>query len=94
MVTVENTDVCYACGEEITYEFDCRTGEYTKMTMCACDRYSHDAEVFLKKRGLFEEFKKFHEELEAERKEDSSWVVGRWDKTCGRLSSPCWKARG
>jgi hypothetical protein len=26
------------CGEEYWYDFDCRTGQYTKLSMCKCDR--------------------------------------------------------
>jgi hypothetical protein len=34
------------------------------------DRYVFDAEEFLKSKGLFEEFKKFHEEREKQRGEE------------------------
>jgi hypothetical protein len=67
MVHVDDTDVCPVCGEEYWYDFDCATGKYTKLSMCACDRYVFDAEEFLKSKGLLEEFKKFHEERERER---------------------------
>ena len=70
MPTVQDTAVCPVCGEEYWYEFDLRTGEYRKLTMCACDRYVRDAEKFLKMKGLWEEFLKFHEEREKEYKEE------------------------
>jgi hypothetical protein len=70
MAHVDDTDVCPECGEEYLYEFDCRTGEYTKLSMCKCDRYVFDAEEFLKSKGLFEEFKKFHEERGKQRGEE------------------------
>jgi hypothetical protein len=69
MPSVQDKAVCPICGEEYWYEFDLRTGEYTKLTMCACDRYVSDAEEFLKMKGLWEEFLKFHEEREKEYKE-------------------------
>jgi len=68
MPRVTDTDVCPVCGEKFWYDFDCRTGEYSKITMCACDRRMWDAEEFLKMKGLYEEFVKFHEERENERK--------------------------
>jgi hypothetical protein len=70
MVSVQDTEVCPKCGEEYWYDFDCNTCEYTVLSMCACDRYAFDAEEFLKEKGLFEEFKAFHEERERERKEE------------------------
>ena len=70
MPSVQGVDVCPVCGEEYWYDFDCRTGEYSKLSMCACDRWRYDAEEFLKMKGLFEEFKKFHEERERERKQE------------------------
>jgi len=66
MSSVTNVDVCPVCGEEYWYDFDCRTGEYTKLSMCHCDRIRRDMEEFLKEKGLWEEFKKFHEEREKE----------------------------
>jgi hypothetical protein len=66
MPTVENTEVCPSCGEEYWYEFDCRTLTYTKLTMCKCDRFIHDAKEFLKMKGLWKEFMKFHKEREKE----------------------------
>jgi hypothetical protein len=67
MVVVEDMDVCPNCGEEYSYEVNCSTGEYRKMSMCKCDRELFDAEEFLKGRGLLEEFRRFHEEMEKER---------------------------
>jgi len=74
MPHVQNTAVCPSCGEEYWYEFDCRTGEVTKLSMCACDRWIEDAKLFLKEKGLLDEFNKFHQEREQElkaRQEDS-----------------------
>ena len=45
MPHVQNTAVCPSCGEEYWYEFDCRTGEVTKLSMCACDRWIEDAKL-------------------------------------------------
>jgi len=74
MVSVQETKVCIVCGEEYLVDFDCRTGEVTKLSMCACDRWRADAEKFLKQKGLFEEFLKFHEEREKElKKEREEW---------------------
>jgi nuclear transport factor 2 (NTF2) superfamily protein len=74
MVSVQGTDVCPNCGEEYWYNFDCTTLEYTKLTACACDRFMCDAEEFLKNKGLWEEFLKFHEEREREyRKTKKEW---------------------
>jgi hypothetical protein len=66
MVKVQDTAICPSCGEEYWYEFDLRTGEYTKLTMCKCDRFMRDAEEFLKMKGLWKEFLRFHEEREKE----------------------------
>ena len=30
-------DTCPICGEKYTYEFDPRTGEYRRLTMCGCE---------------------------------------------------------
>jgi len=68
MPTVQGTAVCPVCGEVYWYEFDLRTGEYRKLTMCACDRFRANVEEFLKKKGLWSEFLKFHEEREKEYK--------------------------
>jgi len=54
MSSVQNTAVCIVCGEEYWYDFDCRTGEYTKLSMCKCDR---------ERERLREENKKLKEEL-------------------------------
>ena len=70
MVTVEGIDVCPVCGEEYRYDFDCRTGEYTKLTMCKCDRIIEYAREFLEKKGLLDEFEKFVAEMEKEREEE------------------------
>jgi proteasome assembly chaperone (PAC2) family protein len=63
MVGVSGVEVCPICGEEYEYYVDCTTMEYMK-SMCKCDRFAYDAEEFLKRRGLWEEFLKFHEERE------------------------------
>jgi hypothetical protein len=68
MGSVQNVDVCPVCGEEYWYELDLRTGEYRKLTMCKCDRFARDVEEFLKTKGLWEEFLRFHEERERELK--------------------------
>ena len=67
MTTVDGTDVCMACGEEYWYQLDCRTGEYTKLSMCACDRRMANAEDFLKAKGLLQEFEDYHKKCEEER---------------------------
>ena len=66
MVTVDNTDVCIVCGEEFWYQFDCRTGEYTKISQCACDRLMNDMVEFLREHGLYEEFQRYHSERKSE----------------------------
>ena len=38
MPSVQNTGVCLRCGKEIMYDFDCRSGEYTQLTCCDCDK--------------------------------------------------------
>jgi len=68
MTKVQDTRICDGCGEEYWYEFDCNTGEVSKLSMCACDRWIADAKEFLKEKGLLEEFEKFHEEREKEYK--------------------------
>jgi hypothetical protein len=60
MVTVQNVATCPVCEEEYLYEVDLRTGEIVKLTLCKCDRFVRDAEEFLKKRGLWIEFLKYH----------------------------------
>jgi hypothetical protein len=70
MPTTQGTAVCPTCGEVYWYEFDCHSCEYTKISMCKCDRFMHDAEEFLKKKGLWEEFLKYHEEREKQYKRD------------------------
>jgi len=69
MPTVQGTAICPVCGEEYWYELDLRSGEYRKLTMCKCDRFMRDAEEFLRSKGLWEEFKRFHEQREKEYKE-------------------------
>ena len=56
MTTVNDTNVCIACGEEYWYQFDCRTGIDTKISMCKCDRWAFCAEKFLDKHGLLGDF--------------------------------------
>lgn len=63
MVGVVDTEVCKVCGEEYWYSFEFPTG-YTKLTACKCDRFVTDVEDFLKEKGLWEEFLRFHEERE------------------------------
>jgi len=70
MAGITDTDICPVCGEEYWYDFDCTTGEYTKLSACACDRWRMDAEDFLKEKGLWEEFQRFHEEREKEEAEE------------------------
>lgn len=60
-------DECPICGEEFWYDYDGRTGEFTKLTMCRCDRIMVYVEEFLKSRGLLEEFEKYVEEMERRR---------------------------
>jgi len=62
MSAVQDTEICMVCGEEYWYEFDCRTFEYTKLTMCKCDRELQKAKEFLKKKGLLKEFLSFKSE--------------------------------
>mgnify|MGYP001606538793 CR=1 FL=1 len=38
MSSVQDTEVCLACNKEYLVDFDCRTGEYTKIGTCRCDR--------------------------------------------------------
>lgn len=71
MGSIVDTGVCPVCGEEYLYDLDLRTLEYTKLSACACDRFKHHVEDFLKKRGLWEEFLRYHEELEAQFKEEN-----------------------
>jgi len=70
MVNVEGIDVCSVCGEEYWFDLDCQTGEYTKLSMCKCDRIVEYAREFLKKKGLLDEFDKFVAEREKEEKEE------------------------
>ena len=67
MSSVNNTDVCSACGEEFWYDVDLRTGEYTKISSCRCDRYVLFLEEFLKERSLLERAKEEFEKAELER---------------------------
>jgi len=60
MSSVQDTDVCIVCGEEYWYDFDCRTGEYTKLSMCKCDRQREKLEQKIKK--LKDELKYFRDE--------------------------------
>jgi len=70
MSSVQNTEVCPTCGEEYWYDLDLRSCEYTKISQCHCDRIKKDMEDFLKEKGLWEEFKKFHIEREREYREE------------------------
>jgi len=72
MVSVQDIKVCPTCGEEYWYDLDCRTGEFTKLSMCKCDRMIMYAEEFLKEKGLLEEFEKFVAEMEKEREEEEN----------------------
>lgn len=62
MGSVQDTDVCPVCGWGYWYEYDLRTGEYTKLTMCRCDIECNVAMEILKEHGLFEEYKRRLEE--------------------------------
>ena len=72
MVSVQDIKVCPTCGEEYWYDLDCRTGEFTKLSMCKCDRMIMYAEEFLKEKGLLNEFEKFVAEREKEREEEEN----------------------
>jgi hypothetical protein len=70
MPSVQNTDICPTCGEEFWYDFDCRTGEYTKISKCKCDREIEYAREFIEKKGLLDEFEKFVAEMEEDNDKD------------------------
>ena len=70
MVSLQDTAICLTCGEEYWFDLDCRTGKYTKLSMCKCDRMIMYAREFLKKKGLLDEFDKYMAEREKEEKEE------------------------
>ena len=70
MSSVMNFDMCPFCNEEYWYDFDCKSSEYTKVTMCKCDRYKNNVEEFLRQKKLFEEFEKFHAKKEKQVKRE------------------------
>jgi len=70
VVSLQDTAICPTCGEEYWFDLDCRTGKYTKLSMCKCDRMIMYAREFLKEKVLLNEFEKFVAEMEKEREED------------------------
>ena len=64
MAGILDSDVCQTCGEEYWYSY--KGFEYSKVSMCECDRYVRNVEEFLKQKGMLEEFERFHEERERE----------------------------
>lgn len=56
MGSVENTRVCEVCGWEYWYEFDLRSGKYTKLSMCRCDIEKDTALELIEEKGLMKEY--------------------------------------
>jgi len=80
MVSVIDTDICPICGMEYWYEFDLRTGEYTKLTKCRCN-IEHDVAIeIIERHGLSKEYQELLEkelrEIEEDSEESSEAITG------------------
>ena len=62
MSSVTNEATCKGCGGTFTYDFNLKTGKYTKVTMCECDKET----VRLKKevRQLKKEIKELKKKMQ------------------------------